>query len=244
MGYQGIAVNLIGNATHDAEIKTAKESGNQDGDFRLAVKNRQSETTYFPVRCFGKLAEGMANIKKGAKLFVTGDLELSTFTNEEGKKQVSFRVLADTYRILDSGRRSEVGKASGEQPSKISKWISIVLFYIVTHVIKGFHLRPTLPLVGLIDIVTSTGRLQRSGLHTSVQREKRISPVDCLALFSTHVLRSPFTNGGSENIYPHRLSFYSRWIRVSAYPHSYISVSSKTNSFLLRFQIRFHNRGF
>ena len=106
MDYQGITVNLIGNATHDAEVKRAKESGNQYGDFRLAVKNRQRETTYFPIRCFGKLAEGVSGIKKGTKVFVAGDLELSTFTNEEGKKQVNFRVLADTYRILNGGRRA------------------------------------------------------------------------------------------------------------------------------------------
>ncbi len=106
MDYQGITVNLIGNATHDAEVKTAQESGNQYGDFRLAVKNRHRETAYFPIRCFGKLAAGVSGIKKGTKVFVAGALELATFTNEEGQKQVNFRVLADTYRILNGARRA------------------------------------------------------------------------------------------------------------------------------------------
>jgi single stranded DNA-binding protein len=105
MDFQKITAFLIGNATHDAEIKAAKESDNRYGDFRLAVKNRQRETTYFPVRCFGKLAESVTNVKKGTKLFVTGELEFGSFADEEGKKRVTFRVLADTYRILNSGRR-------------------------------------------------------------------------------------------------------------------------------------------
>jgi single-stranded DNA-binding protein len=100
-------VCLIGNATRDAEVKHAKESGSSYGDFRLAVKNRKGETTYFPVRCFGKLAESVTNIKKSVRLFVAGDLELSSFTDEEGGKQVTFRVIADTYRILNGGRRAE-----------------------------------------------------------------------------------------------------------------------------------------
>ena len=112
MDYQKITVNLIGNATHDAEVKQAKESGNPYGDFRLAVRDRNDETHYFPVRCFGKLAESVTHIKKGAKLFVAGELELGSFADEEGKKRVTFRVLADTYRILNGGQRQ-----TGDEPA-------------------------------------------------------------------------------------------------------------------------------
>lgn len=107
MDYQKISACLIGNATNDAEIKQAKETNNQYGDFRLAVRNRAGETTYFPVRCFGKLAEGLTAVKKGAKLFVEGELEITSFAGEEGGKRMTFRVLANTYRILGSGRRAE-----------------------------------------------------------------------------------------------------------------------------------------
>jgi single-stranded DNA-binding protein len=93
--------------THDAEVKKAKKSGSQYADFSLAVKDKQRETIYYPIRCFGKLAEAASGIKKGTKLFVTGPLELSTFTNAEGKKQVTFRVIADTYRILGNGQKAE-----------------------------------------------------------------------------------------------------------------------------------------
>ena len=112
MDYQEITVHLIGNATHDGEIKQAKESGNVYGDFRLAVRDHHDETHYFPVRCFGKLGESVANIKKGAKLFVAGALDLGSFADEEGKTRITFKVIADTYRILGNGRSSETVRES------------------------------------------------------------------------------------------------------------------------------------
>ena len=114
MDYQKIAAVLIGNATQAAEVKQAKESGNQYGDFRLAVRNRQGETTYFPVRCFGKLAEGLNAIQKGTRVFVEGELEITALTGEDGEKRMNFRVLANTYRILGNGRSSAIGEGNDE----------------------------------------------------------------------------------------------------------------------------------
>lgn len=106
MDYQKITVLLIGNVTQNAVIKAAKESGRAYGDFHLAVRNRQGESTYFPIRCFGKLAESVTAIKKGAKLFVEGELEITAFEGAEGGKQMKFRVVANTYGNLDNGHQS------------------------------------------------------------------------------------------------------------------------------------------
>jgi single-strand DNA-binding protein len=106
MDYQRINAYLIGNASKEGVVKQAKESGKPYADFDLAVRNRREETTYFPVRCFGKLAESVANIDKGTKVFVDGELEIATFEGDDGQKRKSFRVLANTYRILGKGRRS------------------------------------------------------------------------------------------------------------------------------------------
>jgi single-stranded DNA-binding protein len=111
MDYQYIAVFLIGNAASDAEVKQAKQRETHYGDFRLAVRNRAGETTYFPVRCFGKLAESVTAIKKGTKLFVEGKLEITSFTTAEGNKQMTFRVTAETYRILGHGKQASNGEA-------------------------------------------------------------------------------------------------------------------------------------
>ncbi|KKK66327.1 hypothetical protein LCGC14_2965210 [marine sediment metagenome] len=76
------------------------------------MRNRKDETTFFPVRCFGKLAESVSNIKKGAKLFVAGELEISSFAGDDGNKRMAFKVIADTYRILGNGRRTGSGEES------------------------------------------------------------------------------------------------------------------------------------
>ena len=80
------------------------------------MRDRNGETNYFPIRCFGKLAESVTNIKKGTKLFVAGELEISSFTGDEGGKRMAFKVVADTYRILGNGRRTQ--KEEEELPSE------------------------------------------------------------------------------------------------------------------------------
>jgi len=105
MDYQRIAVFLIGNATRDGRVRRARESGIQYGEFRLAVRQRDGQTVYYPVVCFDGLAGGVAGITKGTKVFVDGDLELSSFVGDDGQMQMSFRVVAHTYRILGAGRR-------------------------------------------------------------------------------------------------------------------------------------------
>jgi single-stranded DNA-binding protein len=104
MDYQRITASLIGNATRDAEIKLAHDSEHRYGDFRMAVRNHTGETMYFPVRCFGKMAEGISHIKRGTQLFVQGDLEIASFAGSDGDKRMTFRVVASAYRILGPRR--------------------------------------------------------------------------------------------------------------------------------------------
>jgi single-stranded DNA-binding protein len=110
-GLPKITAFLIGNATHDAELKHTKESDTHYSDFRLAVRNRTGDTTFFPIRCFGKLAESVTAVTKGSKLFVEGELEITSFAGEEGGRRMTFRVVANTYRILGGGRRQETDEA-------------------------------------------------------------------------------------------------------------------------------------
>jgi len=49
---------------------------------------------------FGKLAETCDKVKKGAKVLVDGRLDISDYTDKEGQKRMTFRILADTYRLL------------------------------------------------------------------------------------------------------------------------------------------------
>ena len=97
MDYQKLV--LVGNATKDAEVQQPKGK-TAYADFTLAVSRTKEQTTFFPVRVFGKLAETCEMVKKGAKVLVEGRLDISEYTDEEGQKKMSFRVLADTYRLL------------------------------------------------------------------------------------------------------------------------------------------------
>jgi hypothetical protein len=44
-------------------------------------------------------------------VFVDGELEIGSFTAEEGGKRMTFRIVASTYRILDNGRRAIANEA-------------------------------------------------------------------------------------------------------------------------------------
>lgn len=39
-------------------------------------------------------------VKKGAKVLVEGKLDISEYTGKEGQKRMTFRLLADIYRLL------------------------------------------------------------------------------------------------------------------------------------------------
>ena len=97
MDYQKMII--VGNATKDAEIHQS-EGKTAYADFTLGVSRTKDRTTFFPIRVFGKLAETCENVKKGVKVLVEGRLDISDYTDEEGQKRMTFRILADTYRLL------------------------------------------------------------------------------------------------------------------------------------------------
>ena len=97
MDYQRIII--VGNATKDAEVQQPKGKVAY-ADFPVAVSRTKEQTTFFPIRVFGKLAETCENIKKGVKVLVEGRLDISEYTDKEGQKRITFRILADTYRLL------------------------------------------------------------------------------------------------------------------------------------------------
>jgi single-stranded DNA-binding protein len=57
------------------------------------------------VRVFVRLAEGCENVKKGLRVFLYGKHDKAEYADKEGQKRSSFRILADTYRLLQTQRR-------------------------------------------------------------------------------------------------------------------------------------------
>lgn len=97
MDYQKMII--VGKATKDAEIHHS-EGKTAYADFTVAVSTAKEQTTFFPIRAFGKLAETCENVKKGVKVLVDGKLDISEYTDKDGQKRTSFRILADAYRVL------------------------------------------------------------------------------------------------------------------------------------------------
>lgn len=97
MNYQEMII--VGTATKDPEIHQSE--GRVDyADFTLAVSRTKEQKTFFPIRVFGNLAETCEKVKKAVKVLVDGDLDISEYTDKEGQERTTFRILADTYRLL------------------------------------------------------------------------------------------------------------------------------------------------
>jgi single-strand DNA-binding protein len=95
---------LIGNVTRDPELRFSP-SGVANTKFGLAVgfrrQNRQTQeweetTSFFDVVCFNQLAENAAeSLQKGARVIVTGRIEIRDWEGQDGKKGRSVELIAD-----------------------------------------------------------------------------------------------------------------------------------------------------
>jgi single-strand DNA-binding protein len=93
-------ITISGNVGKDAELRTVRDS--QVLGFNVGVKNgfgRDAGSVWYRCSLWGKAAEVFADsIKKGTKVFITGDL---THDEYEGKPQYNVRV-----NSIDTGPRS------------------------------------------------------------------------------------------------------------------------------------------
>jgi single-stranded DNA-binding protein len=56
-------------------------------DFTLAVSRTKDQTTFFPVRVFGKLAESCENVKKGLRSWLKEDWTSQSTRTREAKRE-------------------------------------------------------------------------------------------------------------------------------------------------------------
>lgn len=100
-------ITISGNVGKDAELRTVRDS--QVLGFNVGVKNgfgRDAGSVWYRCSLWGKAADVFADsIKKGTKVFITGDL---THDEYEGKPQYNVRV-----NSIDTGPRVETGGAGG-----------------------------------------------------------------------------------------------------------------------------------
>lgn len=98
---------LIGRLTRNVELRHT-QSGKAVGNFTLAIDRPyqsaqgEKETDYIPIVVWGKLAEVCdANIGKGRLVAVSGRIQPSSFTDNEGNKRYKTEVIADAVHFLD-----------------------------------------------------------------------------------------------------------------------------------------------
>jgi len=108
-------VQVIGNLGRDPETRYTK-SGTMNVSFSVASTRRfndqsgqqQERTTWFRVTAWGKLGETLDRLAqdgalaKGRQVFVTGRLEQSEYTGNDGQQRTSLEISADDVLMLGS----------------------------------------------------------------------------------------------------------------------------------------------
>ncbi len=99
----GNSVTLVGNLARDVELRFTA-SGQAVANFGLAVNRvwydadgkKQEEVSFFDVTCWREMAENVSeSLTKGARAFVTGRLDQSSWENEAGEKRTKISITAD-----------------------------------------------------------------------------------------------------------------------------------------------------
>jgi len=97
-------VTLIGRLVADPESKQTP-NGKSVCSIRIAVdrKGREKETDFFGCTAFGQTGDALATYAtKGRLVAVTGKIQLDNYTDKDGIKRQSVKVLIDQWSLLDS----------------------------------------------------------------------------------------------------------------------------------------------
>ena len=82
-------ISIIGNLGRDPELRNTN-GGDPVCRFSVGVSKKDKSTVWFDVTAFGKTGELLARtVKKGEKLYVSGEFELREWQDKEGQKRVS-----------------------------------------------------------------------------------------------------------------------------------------------------------
>jgi single-strand DNA-binding protein len=110
-------VTLIGRLVADPETR-ATPSGKSICSIRIAVdrKGREKETDFFGCTAFGQTGDALATYaQKGRLVAVVGKIQLDNYTDKDGVKRQSVKVLVDQWTLLDS--RKEQGDQAPPPPN-------------------------------------------------------------------------------------------------------------------------------
>jgi single-strand DNA-binding protein len=114
---------LIGNLGRDPEIRSLP-SGQPVANFSLATNrrwndregNRQEQTEWHNIVCFGRLAEIAGQyLNRGKQIFVEGRIQTRSWDDKQsGEKRYRTEIVADNFQML--GQRGDGGSGYGDSP--------------------------------------------------------------------------------------------------------------------------------
>lgn len=118
-----LKAELIGNLGSDAEIK--EFGGKKYVALSVATTeyakddqgNRTDVTTWVSVLWYGDGGGLFAYLKKGAKVFVRGNLRSKKYTDKQGVQQVSFSVSASEVQLCGSKTEASIQQPAPATPS-------------------------------------------------------------------------------------------------------------------------------
>lgn len=103
-------VNLMGNLVSNLELKQSQKTGINYTQFKLAVHDyraKDREAEFFDLVAFGKKSEVLVkHLNKGDKVAISGRLSSDSFTNEEGNKRYSTKVIVEDFEFVGYKRAS------------------------------------------------------------------------------------------------------------------------------------------
>ena len=116
-------VVLIGRLTRDPELRYTS-SGVAMASFSIAVdrkfKNQQGErqTDFFRCKAWRQTAEFVQNyMQKGRLVAVSGSIEMSEYTAQDGTRKTSVDVQCESVDVLEWPKDGSGPRPAGEQPS-------------------------------------------------------------------------------------------------------------------------------
>ena len=112
-----------GNLTKDIETRRTP-GGTAVADFTVAVNRKwkdktgemKGEVSFVLCSAFGKTAENIEKyFKKGDPIIVDGRIKVDSWTDKEGKKRITTKIIVDTFQFV-GGRKQEQTSTTQEEP--------------------------------------------------------------------------------------------------------------------------------